>query len=81
MDTPLCIDFNNDNFQGAIAAKNRYSNTLLPTNVESVTCSGNEDSIMDCVVEYGGEDSECNARADAGVICQGKLKHSYLLLC
>ena len=36
---------------------------------------------MDCDVEYGGEDSECNGRADAGVICQGKLKHIYLLLC
>ena len=51
--------------------------------MESVTCSGTEDSILDCDVEYGGENSECDAKADAGVICQGKLKHtcSYLLLC
>lgn len=51
----------------------------MPTNIESVTCNGTEDYITDCIIEYGGDNSNCDNTADAGVICQGMTRMEYLL--
>ena len=60
---------------GAIAGKNGFTTSLIPTNIDSVNCIGIETSIFDCTVKYGGETSTCNPLADAGVICQGVLSY------
>ena len=58
---------------GAIAGKNGFTTSLIPTNIDSVICTGTETSIFGCTLKYGGETSTCNPLADAGVICQGML--------
>ena len=58
---------------GAIAGKNGFTTSLIPTNIDSVICMGTETSIFDCTVKYGGDTSTCDPLADAGVMCQGVL--------
>ncbi|XP_019860164.1 PREDICTED: deleted in malignant brain tumors 1 protein-like [Amphimedon queenslandica] len=60
---------------GAIPVSNGPQNTLIPTNVDVVKCSGDENSLNDCTVTYGGQISMCVATADAGVICQNNDVH------
>ena len=58
---------------GAVAGKNGFTTSLIPTNIDSINCIGNETSIFDCTIKYGGEISTCDPSADAGVICQGDI--------
>jgi deleted-in-malignant-brain-tumors protein 1 len=55
---------------GAIAAKNGFSVPFQPVHIDSVNCFGNESSIFECSIVYGGENSVCDSLADSGVICQ-----------
>jgi hypothetical protein len=57
---------------GAIATRNGYSTSLIPTNIDIVNCIGSETSIFDCLLKYGGDDSVCDSLADAEVICQSE---------
>ena len=57
-------------FSGAIPAKNGFTNTLIPTYIDSINCTGGETSIFQCNTQFGGENSVCDPSADAGVICQ-----------
>ena len=59
---------------GAVAARNGYTVTTIPTNIDAVNCVGTETSIFDCTTKYGGASSTCEPLADAGIICQGKWK-------
>ena len=43
--------------------------TLIPTNVDSLNCTGAEDALTDCNVTYGGPDSSICESNDAGIIC------------
>lgn len=54
-------------FIGAIAAANRFSTASIPTNVNSVNCTGDETALYNCAVTYGGQ--ACISD-DAGVVCQ-----------
>ena len=63
---------------GAIAGKNGFTTSLIPTNIDSVNCIGTETSIFDCTIKYGGESSSCDPLADAGIICQGRLSGVYI---
>ena len=59
---------------GAIPAKNGFTNSLIPTNIDSINCTGGETSIFQCNAKLGGaENSACDPSADAGVICQSTL--------
>ena len=42
---------------------------LIPTNADTVNCTGIENYVSNCTIMYGGSHSICNAN-DAGVICQ-----------
>ena len=55
---------------GAIATGNHYSNPNLTTNVDSVSCTGIESSILECNIIYGGVSSTCKRNINAEVICQ-----------
>ena len=55
---------------GAIATGNHYSNPNSMTNIDSVSCTGIESSILECNIVYGGLSSTCKRSADAEVICQ-----------
>ena len=63
---------------GAIAGKNGFTTSLIPTNIDSVNCIGTETSIFDCTVKYGGDMSTCDPLADAGIICQGTYSGVYI---
>ena len=66
---------------GAIAAKNGFGTSFIPTFINSVSCFGNESSIFDCTIDYEGSDS-CGPFADAGVICQSIHFYTvYILVC
>lgn len=68
-----------DVFIGAIAAKNGFTNSLLPAYIDGVNCIGSEASIFECILSYRSDDSVCEA---AGVICQGinHACHIYVIL-
>ena len=55
---------------GAIATGNHYSKSNSVTNIDSVSCTGMESSILECNIVYGGVLSTCKQSADAEVICQ-----------
>ena len=56
-------------FTGAIAVSPGIRATLIPTNVDSLNCTGAEDALTDCNVTYGGPDSSICESNDAGIIC------------
>ena len=43
--------------------------TSIPTNVDSLNCTGLEDTLTDCNVTYGGPDSSICESDDAAIIC------------
>ena len=55
---------------GAIATGSYYSNPNSVTNIDSVSCTGMESTILQCNIVYGGVSSTCKRSADAEVICQ-----------
>ena len=48
-----------------------YSETSLPSVINTITCSGTENTLLDCSHEVGVENN-CDTLSDAGVVCQGK---------
>ena len=67
-------------FSGVIPAKNGFANTLIPTHIDSINCIGDEASIFQCHIQFGGDNSVCDPSADAGIICQSTLNHIRIML-
>ena len=57
---------------GAIAKTSFYTETILPHTMFNISCTGDEDTLFDCVYsDVVSIESNCYSYEDAGVICQG----------
>ena len=57
---------------GAIAKTTFYTDPILPHTIFNMSCTGNEDTLFDCVhSEVVSVGSNCYSYEDASVICQG----------
>ena len=59
---------------GAISKTSFYTEYLLPHVLFNVTCTGNEDTLLECNHSYKkASGSKCYSSNDASVICQSEL--------
>ena len=66
---------------GAIAKTSFYTESILPHNIFSLNCSGEEVTLFDCMYsEVLSVGSNCYSNEDAGVICQGFIQIILTLL-
>ena len=57
---------------GAISSRNIFRETIWPLTVTSISCTGDEDSILKCDFDTQ-PNSLCHHTRDASVICQCKI--------
>ena len=61
-----------NNIVGAIAKTSFYTETILPHIMFNMSCTGDEDTLFDCVYsEVVSIGTNCYSYEDASVICQG----------
>ena len=79
----LSYRFHNAGFVGALIALSRgelgRGGEDQPIYLDQVTCLGDETALSQCHHNQFGL-HDCSHYEDAGMICQGKFKHSFLLL-
>lgn len=63
---------------GAIAVSHGPRNVLIPTSLDILDCTGNENNITSCNYTYGGIYSVC--QNDAGIICHESMHKLHVKL-